>query len=236
MCFVVFRLTGHITKPRPLLGQSNLFSFDLKAAIDSYPVDFSGGVLFSLFGRRLAESWILILCAFFFLLSVTRKGTFAQIYVFWFTMGQPLGFYSSWPVFTHASYAGVVCNMEGTPWGEILWLCSTGRWNCHRGPCSREVISWGYGGVWGDHIKRKVLNVSALEFAKRLLVYKVTLDFSPVSLRVLRTLSSGVSAFQFSELRVNLLCSYRLRGGSYKIYSRQVKVFRHLNVGSAIIS
>lgn len=67
MCFIVFRLTGHITKPRPLLGQSHLFSFDLKAATDSLPVDLSGGVLFSLFGRRLAESWIyLILCAFGF--------------------------------------------------------------------------------------------------------------------------------------------------------------------------
>lgn len=69
--------------------------------------------------------------------------------------------------------------------------------------------------------KSLISNVSALEFAKRLLVYKVTLYFSPVSLRVLRTLSSGVSAFLFSELRVNLLCSYRLRGGSYKVYSRQ---------------
>lgn len=63
--------------------------------------------------------------------------------------------------------------------------------------------------------------MSALEFAKRFMVYKVTLDFSPVSLRVLRTLSSGVSTFLFSELRVNLLCSYRLRGESYKVYSRQ---------------
>lgn len=69
--------------------------------------------------------------------------------------------------------------------------------------------------------EKSVPNVSALEFAKRFMVYKVTLDFSPVSLRVLRTLSSGVSTFLFSELRVNLLCSYRLRGGSYKVYSRQ---------------
>ncbi|KAJ0074644.1 hypothetical protein Patl1_37436 [Pistacia atlantica] len=69
--------------------------------------------------------------------------------------------------------------------------------------------------------KSLISNVSALEFAKILLVYKVTLDFSPVSLRVLRILSSGVSAFLFSELRVNLLCSYRLRSGSYKVYSRQ---------------
>lgn len=38
--------------------------------------------------------------------------------------------------------------------------------------------------------KSLISNVSALEFAKRFLVHKVRLDFSPVSLRVLRTLSS----------------------------------------------
>lgn len=57
--------------------------------------------------------------------------------------------------------------------------------------------------------KSLISNVSALEFAKRLLVYKVTLYFSPVSLRVLRILSSGVSAFLFSELlRLSLFLFY----------------------------
>ena len=159
-----------------------------------------------------------------FWLPVTRKGTFAQLYVFRFSKGQPLGFYSSWPVFTLTHHM-------------LVWYAA---WRVRLGVKFFDYALLGDDIVIADPVVAKsylevmeeckvtiskekslISNVSALEFAKRFMVYKVTLDFSPVSLRVLRTLSSGVSAFLFSELRVNLLCSYRLRGGSYKVYSRQ---------------
>ncbi|CAK9170024.1 unnamed protein product [Ilex paraguariensis] len=160
----------------------------------SLPVDLSGGVLFSLFGRRLAESWIYILCAFGF--QLPEKGP------------SPNYMSSAWRVrlgvkfFDYALLGDDIVIADpvvAKSYLEVMEECKV--------TISKE--------------KSLISNVSALEFAKRFMVYKVTLDFSPVSLRVLRTLSSGVSAFLFSELRVNLLCSYRLRGGSYKVYSRQ---------------
>lgn len=86
--------------PRPLLGQSNLFSFDLKAATDSLPVDLSGGVLFSLFGRRLAESWIWILCAFGFRLP--EKGPSPNYMSSGLQRVNLNGFYSSWRLCSHS--------------------------------------------------------------------------------------------------------------------------------------
>jgi len=82
--------------PRPLLGQSNLFSFDLKARL--FAGRWKWRCLVSFVWPSISR--VMDLYSMCFWLSVTRKGTFAQLYVFRFTKGQPLGFYSSWPVFT----------------------------------------------------------------------------------------------------------------------------------------
>lgn len=71
-----------------------------------------------MFGRRLAESWI-----FFYVLlaSSYQKRDLRLIIclpVYKGSTSRVLQFMAC--VHTHASYAGVVCSMEGTPWGLVL--------------------------------------------------------------------------------------------------------------------
>lgn len=64
----------------------------------------------------------------------------------------------------------------------------------------------------------------AMEFAKRFITDWGTQDFSPVSFKVLNLTGGFVPAFIFQVLRVSLQTSYRLRGGSYRVYTNRAKV------------
>lgn len=138
-------------------------------------------------------------------------------------------------VHTHASYAGVVCSMEGTPWGLVLWLCSTGRWHCHRGSSSREVISWGYGGMWPYQKK----SPSSLTWV----LYNLLRDLWSIRLHLTSVLCPlGFSVFSLLEFPLSCfrscesICCVRTGYAADLIRSTHVKVFRHLKVGrSAII-
>lgn len=175
-----------------------------------------------------------------FWLPVTRKGTFAQLYVFRFTKGQPqrvLQFMA--PVFTLTHHM-------------LVWYAA---WRVRPGVKFFDYALLGDDIVIADPVVAKsylevmeecevtiskekslISNVSALEFAKRFMVHKVTLYFSLVSLRVLRTLSSllefPLSCFRSCES----ICCVRTGYAVDLRRSTHVKVFRHLNVGSAIIS
>lgn len=61
----------------------------------------------------------------------------------------------------------------------------------------------------------------AMEFAKRFITDWGTQDFSPVSFKVLNLTGGFVPAFIFQVLRVSLQTSYRLRGGSYRVYTNR---------------
>lgn len=84
---------------RRLRGRMTLYSFDLKSATDLLPSVLSRDMLYSLFGRDLATSWYEIMSLTCFRspeqLQVPGRGKRHR-----FTRGQPLGFYSSWPIFT----------------------------------------------------------------------------------------------------------------------------------------
>ncbi|GFS28492.1 hypothetical protein Acr_00g0002100 [Actinidia rufa] len=136
-----------------------------------------------------------------FWLPVTRKGTFAQLYVFRFTKGQPqrvLQFMA--PVFTLTHHM-------------LVWYAA---WRVRPGVKFFDYALLGDDIVIADPVVAKsylevmeecevtiskekslISNVSALEFAKRFMVHKVTLYFSLVSLRVLRTLSLLFWSFRF---------------------------------------
>lgn len=90
--------------------------------LDSLPLDLSGGVFV---WPCPSISQVIHFYSICFWLPVTRKGTIAQFYFFPGATSRVLRFMAC--VHTHASYAGVVCSMEDTPWGEVLGLCSTGR-------------------------------------------------------------------------------------------------------------
>lgn len=60
-----------------------------------------------------------------------------------------------------------------------------------------------------------------MEFAKRFITDLGTQDLSPVSFKVLNLTGGFVPAFIFQVLRVSLQTSYRLRGGSYRVYTNR---------------
>jgi len=82
-----------------LKGRRDLYSFDLKSATDLLPVDLSGSMLASLFGNEFAQSWVFLMTMVGFR-SPDRLPSRLKARVYRFTRGQPLGYYSSWPVFT----------------------------------------------------------------------------------------------------------------------------------------
>lgn len=63
---------------------------------------------------------------------------------------------------------------------------------------------------------------SALDFAKRFMCDGVRTDLFPISVRIVRSLVYGVAASMFSTLGIrSLRVSYRLRGASFRVYSRR---------------
>ncbi|KAL6959005.1 hypothetical protein U1Q18_050036 [Sarracenia purpurea var. burkii] len=82
-----------------LKGKRELLSFDLKSATDLLPVDLSGSMLASLFGNEFAQSWCYLMAMVMFR-SPDKVSPKVRARVYRFTRGQPLGYYSSWPVFT----------------------------------------------------------------------------------------------------------------------------------------
>ncbi|CAK9153102.1 unnamed protein product [Ilex paraguariensis] len=90
-----------------LKGMKDLYSFDLKSAqVEEglLPVDLSGSLLASLFGDSLAQSWCFLMTMVGFR-SPDRLPSRLKARVYRFTRGQPLGYYSSWPVFTLTHHA-----------------------------------------------------------------------------------------------------------------------------------
>lgn len=142
--------------------------------------------------------------------------------VFRFTKGQPLGYYSSWPVFTLTHHM-------------LVWWAA---WQVYPG---RRF--WDYA-ILGDDIviadekvaaeyarimdecevtiskeKSLISHTGAMEFAKRFITDFGELDLSPISLKVLRALPYSIASTVFRDLGVSMQVSYRLRGGSYRVFS-----------------
>lgn len=186
---------------------SKLFSFDLKAATDSLPVVLSEAMLTGLFGEAFAESWRQIMTQASFRSPEPLRGTRGRLYRF--TKGQPLGYYSSWPVFALTHHM-------------LVWRSA---WQVYPG---RKFLDYA---ILGDDIviadekvaaeyerlmdgcevtisreKCLISHSGAMEFAKRFITDLGSLDFSPVSLKVQRTLcysvasSAGPKGFSSSEL------------------------------------
>jgi hypothetical protein len=70
--------------------------------------------------------------------------------------------------------------------------------------------------------KSLVSRTGALEFAKGFMCDGVRTDLFPISVRIVRSLVYGVAASMFSTLGIrSLRVSYRLRGASFRVYSRR---------------
>lgn len=91
--------TFHQHKPLDrLVGNQTSYSFDLKSATDRWPVFFLFEVFKVCFGQPFASSVVNSALAFNFCEVPFVKKKDSQVY---FRVGQPLGYYSSWPALTH---------------------------------------------------------------------------------------------------------------------------------------
>lgn len=82
---------GTFDQLAPLLrlkGKMTLFSFDLKAATDSLPVNLSGSLLAGLLGQDLAQSWVDILSQTAFRVPNKSPVNRKRAHVYRFTKGQ----------------------------------------------------------------------------------------------------------------------------------------------------
>lgn len=89
--------TFHQTRPLDkLVGKRHLFSFDLSAATDTWPLLFLFDVMMVCFDRSFASSVVnsTLACNVFEVPFVEKQPS-----TICFIKGQPLGYYSSWPLF-----------------------------------------------------------------------------------------------------------------------------------------
>lgn len=208
-----------------LKGKRELYSFDLKSATDLLPVDLSGSLLASLFGDDFAQSWCFLMTMVGFR-SPDRLPSNLKARVYRFTRGQPLGYYSSWPVFTLTHHM-------------LVWLSA---WEVYPGKRFTDYAILGDDIVIADRgvaevyqrvmdeamaviskEKSLVSSKGACEFAKRFIINNHTdkrMDLSPKSLSCIRLCSGFVSSFVFKQLGVSFRNSFRLRGGGYHVFSR----------------
>lgn len=160
--------------------------------------------------------------------------------VYRFTRGQPLGFYSSWPVFTLTHHVLVwLAAYEVYPGkrfhdyailGDDLVIADKEVALAYRNTMDRAmgVIS----------IEKSLISSNGVcEFAKRFIVNNHRsdrADLSPTSLACLRACSGFVASFVFKTLGVYFYNSFRIRGGGYRVFSRlrgpaDVKAFSRLS-------
>jgi len=211
-----------------LSGKKELYSFDLKSATDLLPAILLKETLSSLFGPDVGEAWYLVLTKIPFLTPDRRNGKQINKHVI-FLQGQPLGYYSSWSMFT------LVHHM-------IVWMSAAVIYP------DRRFYDYA---ILGDDIviadalvaeqyklmmqqccgviskeKSLVSDKGCCEFAKRFIMRNHRADrtdASPVSIPLIRSLHGFSASFVFSVLGTNPQNSFRLKGAGYKVYSRLSK-------------
>lgn len=201
----------------------NSYSDDLKAATDSLPSAVSAVLLGAIFGFSLGTTWFDILTGVSFRNVNDRKVRFEDRERGWFfTKGQPLGFYSSWPVFalTHHALVWLAASKAypGTVFqdyailGDDLVIADSkvAREYVRLMDCLKVTIS---------KEKSLISSTGACEFAKKFLTEGGRVDLSPVSLKVVNLFGGFVPAIHYLLLGVNLRTSVRLRGGGFRSYS-----------------
>lgn len=227
-CMSVLKLLptdGTYNQTAPLLrlrGKQKLFSFDLKAATDSLPVDISIALLIERFGEDLAQAWHMIMNGTTFRVHDPKCMKFFRGYVYRFTKGQPLGYSSSWPVFTLTHHA-------------LVWLAAS---RVRPGRVFLDYAILGDDIVIADELvaqeylkiiddcevkiskeKSLISSNGSCEFAKRFMTNNVSEDLSPLSLKVMRTFGLFTMPSVYIDWGIDYKTSIRLRGGGYRCYS-----------------
>jgi len=200
-----------------LIGEQCCYCFDLKSATDRWPLQILFEVMQHCFGRAFASSVRSSLALNIFEVPFVRKKNSAVCFV----TGQPLGYYSSWPLFALSHHI-------------LVWWCAE---QVHPGAkfdrygvlgddvviADREVArvyeaTLGRINVGISHQKSLISETGAAEFAKRFRVRGLKKDLSPVSARALCNFFHpyGLVALglKYHVARFSTLC--RIGGMGYK--------------------
>ncbi|XP_042517490.1 uncharacterized mitochondrial protein AtMg01410 [Macadamia integrifolia] len=167
-----------------LVGFKNVFSFDLKSATDRFPLHFIYRVFECLFGPSLASAVVNSTLGIN-LFDLRARCPSRSIS---FVVGQPLGYYSSWALFSLSHHV-------------LVWYCAE---LAYPGKRFSNYAILGDDVVIGDpvvarhyeeslsklevpisYLKSLISDVGAFEFAKRFRVREGRKDISPISFRTL---------------------------------------------------
>jgi len=171
-----------------------VFSFDLKAATDRFPIWYQIEVLTRLTNRRFAEAWQDLLVSFPYYLGgigVRPRGRSLR-----YGAGQPMGIYSSWAMFSlcHHLLVQQAAHRAGYvgwyPWyvllGDDIVILGEPVARAYEGLCSDLGVTIGLA-------KSLISSNGSFEFAKRF--YYKGIDCSPTSVREYSQALKSLPAF-----------------------------------------
>lgn len=237
----LIKMDGTYDQLKPLLslkGKRVLYSFDLKAATDLLPAQLTGSMLVGLFGDDLAEVWYILMNQTSFR-SPERLTSPMKARVYRFTRGQPLGFYSSWPLFTLTHHMIVwlaAWDVQPTKKFHDYAILGDDIVIANRKVAERyKEIMTKIGGVI-NFDKSLISHNGCCEFAKRFIVsnHLDRKDASPLSSACVLLAHSALASSVFSVLNCSFKDSFRLRGAGYRVLSKVDRtepclVFRRLS-------
>lgn len=98
----------------PLDGSCTYYSFDLSAATDRFPIDLIKGFLAHNYGENIAIAWYDVMVGYPF----KFKGPKGSNREYCYSVGNPMGFYSSWATFAimHHFVIYACCRKLGISW------------------------------------------------------------------------------------------------------------------------
>ncbi|KAL7174747.1 hypothetical protein ACSBR1_043968 (mitochondrion) [Camellia fascicularis] len=208
--------TFNQTKPLDrLVGKSTLFSFDLKSATDRWPLVILFEMMCFLFDRSFASAAVnsCLACNRFQVPFVKRRWGLS------FICGQPLGYYSSWPLFA-LSHQVWYCAERVRPslhftdyavLGDDVIIANKDVATMYR-RVLKEL------GVTISEQKSLISDSGCGEFAKRFRVRNMSVDLSPVSIRALKNFYNPYGLYavmeKYSIKRFSTLC--RIGGLGYR--------------------
>ncbi|KAK6923544.1 RNA-dependent RNA polymerase, mitoviral [Dillenia turbinata] len=184
----IIPMDGTFNQVRPLeyiAGKKEYYSFDLKSATDRWPLLYQFELVQSLFDRSFASSVVnSALGCNVFDVPFVKKPTRLS-----FVAGQPLGYYSSWPLFALSHHLLVWYSAEQVyPYRYFTDYAILGDdvVIADRRVASAYSANLERLGVSISHGKSLISKSGAYEFAKKFRIKGGTVDLSPVSLSSLR--------------------------------------------------
>lgn len=220
--------TFHQTAPLDLLMKKidytgHVFCYDLSSATDRFPARLQREVLTWAFGPDASAAWLRVIRGRPFDVPWKRKLKMGSVTAY--RVGQPLGAYSSWPVFALTHHL-IVQYCAGAPssgkWFDRYALLGDDIVIANKQVAERYLELMSQIGVKISIPKSLVSPIGAAEFAKRFRVGRV--DLSPISFKSVFTLIPpvvGSMVSRVSEFRaVRRSEPYRWLGAGYRILGR----------------